>query len=61
MEMNLVLRTLLRELEFEPTTAKPERSHFRGVAFAPGDGGVAIVHRREQRAAPQPARLKAVA
>jgi hypothetical protein len=50
MEMDIVLRTLLRELTFEPTTERGERMLFRGVAFAPSKGGRAIVHRR----GPQP-------
>jgi cytochrome P450 len=61
MEMDIVLRTLLRELELEVTTEPPERSHFRGVAFAPGDGGVAVVHHREHAAEPRAAHLRAVA
>jgi cytochrome P450 len=46
MEMDVVLRTLLRELTFAPTTERGERMLFRGVAFAPSRGGRAIVHRR---------------
>jgi cytochrome P450 family 138 len=46
MEMNVVLRTLLREFNFVPTDARPERMHNRGVAFAPGAGGRAVVYRR---------------
>jgi hypothetical protein len=46
MEMNVVLRTLLREFRFVPTSARSERSHNRGVAFAPKDGGRAVVYRR---------------
>ena len=46
MEMNVVLRTLLREFDFVPTTARPERLHSRGVAFAPSGGGRAVVYRR---------------
>jgi len=46
MEMNVVLRTLLREFRFVPTAARPERMHSRGVAFAPKDGGRAVVYRR---------------
>jgi hypothetical protein len=63
MEMDIVLRTLLRELEFEPTTERGERMLFRGVAFAPARGGRAIVHRREAAAAPvpQPAELPVAA
>ncbi len=46
MEMNVTLRTLLREFEFGTTYAAGERRHSRGVATAPGRGGRAIVYRR---------------
>jgi cytochrome P450 len=46
MEMNVVLRTLLRDFELSSTYEPPERWHSRGVAYAPAKGGVAIVHRR---------------
>ncbi|MCX2929143.1 cytochrome P450 [Mycobacterium sp. CVI_P3] len=46
MEMNVTLRTLLREFSFEPTDAPGEAYHSRGIANAPGDGGLAVVHRR---------------
>ena len=46
MELNVVLRTLLREFHLEPTTAPDERWHSRGVANAPGKGGRAVVRRR---------------
>ncbi len=46
MEMNVVLRTLLREFELVPTAEPDERWHNRGVAFAPAKGGRAIVRRR---------------
>jgi cytochrome P450 len=46
MEMNVVLRTLLREHRFVPTRSRPERLHSRGVAFAPSGGGRAVVYRR---------------
>jgi cytochrome P450 len=51
MEMNVVLRTMLREYRFGPTTARPERLHSRGVAFAPSGGGRAVVYRRIHTAA----------
>lgn len=51
MEMNVVLRTLLREFEFSSTYAKGERVHWRGVANAPGRGGRAVVYRRRPGAA----------
>lgn len=46
MEMNVTLRTLLREFTFEPTTNPGESLHYRGVANAPGSGGLAVVRRR---------------
>ncbi|MFV0495136.1 cytochrome P450 [Mycobacterium sp.] len=46
MEMDVVLRTVLRVFEVETTDAPAERSHNRGVAFAPKDGGRIVVHRR---------------
>jgi cytochrome P450 len=46
MEMDVTLRTLLRELRFVPTNAPGERAHNRGVAFAPARGGRAVVYRR---------------
>jgi cytochrome P450 family 138 len=45
-EIDVVLRTLLRNFELAPTSAPGERESFRGVAFAPSKGGVAVVHRR---------------
>ncbi|KGI70329.1 cytochrome P450 [Mycolicibacterium rufum] len=45
-EMDVVLRTVLREFEIEPTDAPAERSHFRGVAHTPRDGGRIVVRRR---------------
>jgi len=53
MEMDVTLRTLLREFEFAPTFAPPERRHSRGVANAPAAGGQAVVYRRTT-ATPQP-------
>jgi cytochrome P450 len=49
MEMNVTLRTLLREFEFAATYAPGERYHSRGVAIAPGRGGRAVVYRRSGR------------
>ncbi|HXO80763.1 MAG TPA: cytochrome P450 [Mycobacterium sp.] len=46
MEMNVTLRTLLREFEFGTTCAPGERYHSRGVAIAPRRGGRAVVYRR---------------
>ena len=46
MEMDVVLRTLLREFEIATTDEPDERWHSRGVAWAPGRGGLAVVRRR---------------
>jgi cytochrome P450 len=46
MEMDVTLRTLLREFRFAPTDAPGERRHNRGVMIAPARGGRALVHRR---------------
>jgi cytochrome P450 len=46
MEMNVVLRTMLRDFTLTPTSESAERWHSRGVANAPAKGGIAVVHRR---------------
>ncbi|MGB6764774.1 cytochrome P450, partial [Mycobacterium sp.] len=46
MEMNVVLRTVLRHFTIETTTAPGEKWHSRGVAYTPKDGGKIVVHRR---------------
>ncbi len=46
MEMDIALRTLLREFRFEPTDAAGERRFYRGVAIVPARGGRAVVYRR---------------
>ena len=51
MEMNVVLRTLLREFELTTTDEPDERWHSRGVAYAPARGGRAVVYRRRDSAA----------
>jgi len=61
MEMNVVLRAMLRDLTLVPTTEPGERWHSRGVANAPARGGRAIVRRRtaamtKRVADPAPAR-----
>jgi cytochrome P450 family 138 len=45
-EIDVVLRTLLRNFELQPTDAPGEHEGFRGVAFAPAKGGLAVVRRR---------------
>jgi cytochrome P450 len=46
MEMDVVLRTVLRHFTIETTDAPGESWHGRGVAFVPKDGGRVVVHRR---------------
>ena len=46
LEMNVVLRTLLRDFTLEPTRERGERWHSRGVAYCPAKGGRVVVHRR---------------
>ncbi|MGV9861110.1 cytochrome P450 [Rhodococcus koreensis] len=46
MEMDVVLRTILRHFDIETTTAPDEKWHSRGVAFTPKNGGRIVVHRR---------------
>jgi cytochrome P450 len=58
MEMNVTLRTLLREFEFGTTYARGEPVHSRGVATAPGRGGRAVVYRRAASDSMSPAREK---
>jgi cytochrome P450 len=52
MEMDVVLRTVLRHFTVETTTSPDEKVHSRGVAYTPKDGGRIVVHRRS---APGPA------
>jgi hypothetical protein len=46
MEMDITLRTLLRDFRFAPTDAPDEGRNFRGVAIAPSRGARAVVYRR---------------
>lgn len=52
MEMDVVLRTVLRHVELLPTDAPGEPMVFRGVAFAPKHGGLARIRRRAQPLGP---------
>jgi hypothetical protein len=45
-EIDIVLRTLLRNFELQATDAPGESESFRGVAFAPSKGGATVVRRR---------------
>jgi cytochrome P450 len=51
-EMDVVLRVLLRELTFEPTSARGERRLNRGVAIVPRRGGRTVAYRRRPRTGP---------
>ena len=46
MEMDVVLRTVLRQFAIEPTNRAPEKWHARGVAYTPAKGGQITVRRR---------------
>jgi cytochrome P450 family 138 len=46
MEMDVVLRTVLRSFTIETTAAPGEQWYCRGVAYAPKDGGRIVVRRR---------------
>jgi hypothetical protein len=46
LEMNVVLRTMLRDFTLELTSEPAEKPHNRGIAIAPAKGGLAVVHRR---------------
>jgi len=46
MEMDVVLRTVLRHFTIETTTAPGERWHGRGVAYTPKNDGRIVVRRR---------------
>jgi cytochrome P450 len=52
MELDVVLRVLLREVELLPTAEPDEPWKFRGVAWAPAGGGMALIRRRAPVAAP---------
>ena len=53
MEMDVVLRALLRHFTIEPTNERDERWHSRGIAYSPAKGGRAVVHRRPAHPLPQ--------
>jgi cytochrome P450 len=46
MEMDVVLRTVLRHFTIQTTTAPGEKYHSRGVAYTPKHGGKIVVRRR---------------
>lgn len=45
-EMDIVLRTVLRTFALQTSTAPGEKVHARGVAFTPKDGGRVVLSRR---------------
>ena len=61
LEMDVALRTLLREFRFAPTDAPGERRHYRGVAVVPSRGGRAVVYRRKAAASSDHDSMSAVA
>jgi cytochrome P450 len=46
-EMDIVLRTVLQKFQIHTDSAADEKSHFRGVAYAPKLGGRVVVNRRK--------------
>lgn len=46
LEMEIVLRAMLTNYELLPTSDRPERESFRGVAYAPSKGGIGRFRRR---------------
>jgi cytochrome P450 family 138 len=46
-EMDVVLRTVLRHFVIDTDTAPDEKTHFRGIAFTPRNGGRITVRRRQ--------------
>jgi cytochrome P450 family 138 len=50
MELDVVLRTILERVTLHPTEAPAEGWKFRGVAWAPADGGKALITRRPAQA-----------
>jgi hypothetical protein len=52
MEMDIVLRTLARNVELDATSRRGERWLFRGLAFAPARGGRAAFSRKQPTVRP---------
>jgi cytochrome P450 len=52
MELDVVLRVLLEQVELLPTGAPPEAWRFKGVAWAPAGGGRAVLRHRAPVAPP---------
>lgn len=51
MEMDIVLRTVLRHFTIQTTDAPGEKWHSRGVAYTPKNGGRVVVRRRPEATA----------
>ncbi len=51
MEMEVTLRTMLRQFQLEPTSEPDEKPHSRGVTVTPARGGRLAVRRRNHAAA----------
>ncbi|AGB26419.1 cytochrome P450 [Mycobacterium sp. JS623] len=49
-EMDVVLRTVMRHFVIDTDDAPEEKAHFRGIAFTPKDGGRITVRRRKSAA-----------
>jgi len=49
-ELDVVLRTILRHFVIETDDAADEKIHFRGIAFTPKNGGLITVRRRKAAA-----------
>jgi len=54
--MDVVLRTVMRNITIQTTDKPDEKIHNRGVAFTPSRGGRIVVHRRPTRHRPRPTR-----
>jgi len=48
MEINVVLRTVLRHCAIVASTAQGERYHSRGITWTPKEGGKIMIHRRKE-------------
>lgn len=48
-EMDVVLRTILRNFAIDTTTAPDEKFHSRGVTYTPKSGGRVVMRRRDHR------------
>lgn len=51
LEIDIVLRTVLRHFTIEPSAVAGEKWHSRGSAYTPKSGGKIVVHRRQRLSA----------